>query len=157
MVERNIMSDEIKDPTRLIVIDEADRLRIKSLEQVRSIFDQGDVGLILIGMPGLEKRLARYPQLYSRVGFVHEFRTLQQAEIIHLLKEQWRPHGISASKGPWADDEGIAAIVRVNGGNFRLLDRLLAQIERVIKINKLKKVPHEAVEAARECLVIGVE
>ncbi len=155
--ERSMRSNEIKDPTRLIVIDEADRLRIKSLEQVRAIFDQGDVGLILIGMPGLEKRLARYPQLYSRVGFVHEFRTLKQEETIQLLREQWRPRGMSASQDVWASDDGIAAIVRVTGGNFRLLDRLLAQIERVLRINKLDKVTGEVVEAARESLVIGVE
>jgi len=155
--ERSMRSAAIKDPTRLIIIDEADRLKIKSMEQVRAIFDNGGVGVILIGMPGLEKRLARYPQLYSRVGFVHEFRALQRTEILELLREEWRPRGISRSRRPWADDEGIAAIVQVTGGNFRLLDRLLGQIDRVIKINKLGKVTREVVDAARESLVIGVE
>lgn len=67
---------QIPDPTSLILVDEADRHRMASLEQVRAIFDEGQLGLILIGIPGLEKRLARYPQFYSRIGFVHEFRPL---------------------------------------------------------------------------------
>jgi DNA transposition AAA+ family ATPase len=58
----------VGDPTTLIVIDEADRLRMASLEQVRAIFDAQEIGLILIGMPGLEKRLARYAKLgWTRV------------------------------------------------------------------------------------------
>ena len=77
----------VPDPTSLLMIDEADRLKEVALEQVRSIFDRGQIGLVLIGMPGIEKRLARYPQFYSRIGFVHEFRTLAAAEIRHLLEQ----------------------------------------------------------------------
>jgi hypothetical protein len=30
--------------------------------KLRAVFDAGGIGLILIGMPGIEKRLACYPQ-----------------------------------------------------------------------------------------------
>ena len=45
--------------------------------------------MILIGMPGIEKRLARYPQLYSRIGFVHECRTLSADELVFVLQHHW--------------------------------------------------------------------
>jgi len=38
----------VGDPTRLILVDEADRLKMASLEQMRSIFDAGGIGLVLI-------------------------------------------------------------------------------------------------------------
>jgi DNA transposition AAA+ family ATPase len=144
----------ISDPTTLILVDEADRLRMASLEQVRAIFDAGEIGVILIGMPGLEKRLARYPQFYSRIGFVHEFRPLAAAETRQLLEHHWTPAGVRLPEHP-LDPETVAAIIRITGGNFRLLNRLLTQIERILEVNVLEEVTKAVVEAARESLVIG--
>jgi hypothetical protein len=137
------------------MVDEADRLQAAGLEQVRDIFDQGSIGVVLIGMPGLEKRLSRYPQLYSRVGFVHEFRPLSAAEVRDVFQQNWLPSGVSLPyKGP-NDEEVRATIVRITEGNFRLLQRLMTQSARLMEINALSEVTREVVEAAHETLVIG--
>ena len=49
----------------------------------------------------------------------------------------------------------LNAIARVTGGNFRLVQRLFSQIERVLTINGLASVTTEVVDAASETLVIG--
>jgi len=154
-VARDYGIEEMKmpHPTKLIIIDEADRLRMASLEQVRDIFDGGEIGVILIGMPGLEKRLARYPQFYSRIGFVHEFRPLDAAAIRQLFQQGWTPGGVQLRPQPW-DQEAVAAIIRITGGNFRLLGRLLTLMERILEINALREVSKAVVEAARASLVI---
>src|SRR5436305_11917549 len=112
------------DPTALIVIDEVDRLKMTGLEQVRDIFDRGGLGVVLIGMPGLERRLARYAQLSSRIGFVHEFRPLGAPEVRTLLAG-WRPPGATLPADLLADAGVAAAIIRITGANLRLPDRLL--------------------------------
>ena len=114
-----------------------------------------NIALILIGMPGLEKRLARYPQLYSRIGFAHAFRPLSTDEALFVLQQQWRAWGAGWSEEEFTDREAHAAILRITGGNFRLIDRLMAQIARIKRLNALNTVTKEVVEAARECLVIG--
>jgi len=153
--KRTERSRRVEDPTGLILIDEVDRIKMAGLEQVRDIFDRGGIGLVLVGMPGMERRLPHYPQLYSRIGFVHEFRPLTPEEVRQRLRLRWRPPEVPLPEDLLADDEGVAAPIRVTGGNFRLLHRLLAQVGRIPEINGLGRVTREVVEAAWEVLVIG--
>ncbi|ROP21226.1 AAA family ATPase [Couchioplanes caeruleus] len=139
----------------LLLVDEADRLKTPTLEQLRDRHDRTGVGLILIGMPGIEKRLARYPQLYSRVGFVHHFRVLSAEEQAFVLARHWPELGLHDPQD-FTTAEALATIIRITSGNFRLTARLVAQIKRVLDINHLTVVTKEVVEAARESLVIGV-
>jgi DNA transposition AAA+ family ATPase len=101
---------------------------MQGLEQLRDLYDRGTVGLILIGMPGLEKRLARYPQLYSRIGFAHAFRPLSQDEMKFMLTHDWEELDLVLADKDFTDQEAIAAIIRITGGNFRLLHRLLGRV-----------------------------
>ena len=110
--------DATQDPTSLLMIDETDRLKTAGLEQVRDIFDRGELGVVLIGMPGREKRLSRYPQLYLRVGFVHAFRPLSTAEVRRLLERHWLPSGVALPKEGPTDEETRAAIIRITGETF---------------------------------------
>ena len=139
--------------TELLIIDEADRLKSAGLEQVRDYYDRHHMGVILIGMPGIEKRLARYPQLYSRIGFAHKYQALRSDELTAVVAQRL--------PDPDPDDSGLAhtaalaAIVRATNGNFRLADRLVTQINRILAINKQTHLIPEAVDAAQEALLIG--
>ncbi len=139
----------------LLIFDESERLSMTALEFVRDRFDRTGAGVVLIGMPGMEKRLARYPQLYSRVGFAHHYRPLQGDELAFVLTRHWRQLGLELDEADFTDAQAIASIARMTGGNFRLLHRLFVQIGRILKINGLTTITNDVVHAARSTLVIG--
>lgn len=145
---------QIANFLELIIIDEADRLTMPALEEVRSQHDNRECGVVLIGMPGLEKRLSRFPQFYSRIGFVHHFRPLRGEEVADIAKRKWERLAVYNTEDP-PSREAMAAIIRIVGGNHRLLRRLFEQMERVMKINRMKVITPEVVQTARESLVIG--
>lgn len=153
--EKELNTSSALEEIRLLIVDEIDRLKLQHLEQLRDIYDQPDLAMILIGMPGIEKRLARYPQLYYRIGFAHEFQKLSNDEMHHILEYKWGELGISIKREDFSDYEALTSIIKVTNGNFRLIHRLFTQIERILEINHLTLITTEVVEAARNSLVIG--
>ena len=72
-----------------------------------------------------------------------------------ILAHHWERFGLRLEHTDFSDSEAVASIIRITGGNFRLLQRLFAQIGRILEVNQLSSITREVVEAARECLVIG--
>ena len=153
--EQLARTGDAADLAELLIVDEAERLTTTAVEHLRDVFDRTGIGVILIGMPGIEKRLSRYPQLYSRVGFAHHYRPLQGDELTFVLTRHWRQLGLSLDEADFTDVQAMASITRITGGNFRLLHRLFVQIGRILKINGLSVITDDVVEAARSTLVIG--
>ena len=48
-------------------------------------------------MPGFERQLARYPQLYSRIGFAHQYRPLDPEDIPPVLAHYWQQLGLPST------------------------------------------------------------
>jgi DNA transposition AAA+ family ATPase len=140
----------------LLIVDESERLSATALELLRDRYDRDNTALVLIGMPGVEKWFSRYPQLYSRIGFAHEYRPLAQEELHFVLDRRWHKLGQTLDPDDFTDAQAAAATARITRGNFRLIDRLFTQVERVMKINELTTITDDVIEAARSTLVIGI-
>lgn len=54
-------------------------------------------------MPGIDKRLSRYPQLYSRIGFAHPYRSLSAEELTFVLTRHWRRLGLTLDPEDFTD------------------------------------------------------
>lgn len=146
---------ENRNFAELVIIDEAERLKPQSFELIRELYDAGQATFIFIGMPGIEKIIARFPQLYSRVGFVHQFKNLGKSEVEFIIAKHFSKLGVSIDESVFGDQEAVSTIIRMTNGNFRLVNRLLKQSKRIMQVNCMTSLTTEIIEAARKCLLIG--
>ena len=72
-----------------------------------------------------------------------------------MVERQWVQLQLDSAMDQGMDAAVVNAIARVTGGNFRLIQRLFAQIDRVLTINSLATVTTDVVDAAGESLVVS--
>ncbi|MFP5379966.1 MAG: ATP-binding protein, partial [Vicinamibacteria bacterium] len=100
---------------------------------------------------------ARWTQVVRTPKELHRAYSLESAldELTFVLEHHWNAIGLTLSASDFTDAEAIAAVARITGGNFRLVQRLFAQITRILEINAITTISREVVETAREALIIG--
>lgn len=99
------LSDALQRKERLFVIDEADRLNTSELELLRDFFDQGNIGLCLVGLETLRLKLRKgeslkenLVQLYSRVAYQKVVDILEPDDVKMILADKFPKNKISKEK-----------------------------------------------------------
>lgn len=138
---------------KLLIVDEADRLKLGALEVIRDLYDRTTLSVLLVGSPGIDRRLRRtgYGQLHSRFTLAYEIQPMTREEMRCFIGRKWDELNLPCT----ADDAVSAAIMRISGGNFRVLHRIFTEIKRLQKINCFHAITPDVVEVARKGLLLG--
>lgn len=135
---KQIVIEELESRSRMILIDEADRLSIANMEHLRDIHDETGAPFILIGEPSLYGRLKSRRRIWERVTRTVEFGPVTDEDVLVF--------GVRACDltiGP----EAALYLVRRSQGSFRLLYHLMVDLSRQAKANKTDKINLEMVES----------
>jgi len=135
----------------LLVIDEADKLvskyTQKKMEILRGIFDQSDVGLVIAGEPKLEVQLKTYlARMANRVDFYTQLGGLSPSEVEGYLSD--------FDITPDAMTEFKARACNRQTGCFRLLDRTLSNVRRILADRPEATVTVKVIEQASAMMML---
>ena len=111
-------------PQTVVIIDEADRLAVSRLEDLRDLVDSTTCSVVLIGEDGFHARLRARRRIYSRVAQLVEFMPTSAEDVqLYLLEIA----GLTTE--PAAADK----IVQFTDGSFREVYNLAYRLEEVAK------------------------
>lgn len=135
----------------LIIMDEADKLinkyTQKKIELLRNITDSADVGLVIAGEPLLETLMKGYDARFTnRMDFYYKLHGLSKQEVEDYLE------GYDIDDAAMA--EFIARATNTQTGCFRLLDRTLNNVIRILKESGKTKVTMKVMKQASSMMLL---
>ncbi|AHE95151.1 TPA: AAA family ATPase [Campylobacter fetus subsp. venerealis] len=146
---------------RILLIDEAEHLPLKALEDLRRIHDFSRTPLVLVGteilLQNLMGRNKELRQLYSRIGSKWIMKGLSKEECKEYFSSP-KPFANKLAKGGGFTKDGYAncgeLIYEWCGGNFRSSAKLY---KKALKLSEYYKVPldKEVIAKASEMVVLA--
>ena len=71
------------------------------------------------------------------IGFAHQYKPLDPEDIPAVLAHYWHQLGLPDTDVD-PDSEVVGTIIHITGGNFRLIERLMTQVGRLMDINSFE-------------------
>lgn len=122
-----------------LFIDEADRLKIDRIEDLRDIHEMTGAPIVLIGEEGIFGLLSERRRIWSRVAYEIEFGPISPAEIALYAMQ---------AAGLDINLELAAEMARKTEGDFRLVRNMCLLLEKAAKAQEAFKVDREMLETA---------
>lgn len=135
----------------LLIVDEADKLiskyTIKKMELFRTISDSNSVGLVLAGEPILKPLIKKYDKRFtSRITYCYELKGLTYSEVEKYL--------INFEIDDKALEELALRALNKQTGCFRLLDRTLNNVIRILKQKNESRITIKILNEASNMMLL---
>ena len=135
----------------LLIIDEADKLinkyTQKKMEIIRGIYDQSDVGIVIAGEPRLEAEIkSNLVRFANRMDFYYKLKGLTEQEVREYLE------GYEIDEQ--AMNEFMLRARNNQTGCFRLLDRTLTNVLRLMKETGEKRITLKVMREASGMMML---
>jgi DNA transposition AAA+ family ATPase len=109
----------------MIIVDEAHRLRPKTLEEIRDIFDALEIAAVLVGTDRLDAVMRRDEQVYKRFMACYRFHRLS-SEQLQQTTAIWEAYVLKLPEpSNLATEKMQVLLAKATGGYLGLLDRIL--------------------------------
>jgi hypothetical protein len=134
----------------MLIIDEADRLKPKTFADVRDIFDNLGISVVLVGTDRLDAVIKRDEQVYNRFRACHRFGKLSGTEFQQTV-EIWERDVL---KLPVASNLGKKTMLKTlgeaTGGYIGLMDMILRETAIRVLEKGLKKIDQATLKEVAE-------
>lgn len=139
------------NPGYLLIVDEADKLinknTQKKMEILRGIYDQTTVGIVVAGEPRLESQIkGLLPRLANRIDFYTTLRGLTTDEVSAYFGDMEIDRD--------ALDELALRACNQRNGCFRLLDRTLNNVFRLLEQRGADRITLKTIQAASGMMML---
>jgi DNA transposition AAA+ family ATPase len=134
--------ESLADTRRVIYVDEADRLNIKRIEDLRDIYVYTGVPIVLIGEPGLPTKLTARSRVDDRIPAEYrvEFAGVSTTDVMLYAQE---------AAGLALTPEACAQVAKATKGNFRRVHNMLLSLEQVAAAADTVDISAEMVRRVR--------
>lgn len=117
----------LEDNRRPIFVDEADRLHVDRIEDLRDIHEMTGAPVVLIGEEGIFGLLSERRRIWSRVAHEVEFGAISPAEVAMYAMQ---------AAGLEIDGQLCAEITKRAEGDFRLVRNMMILLEKSAKASE---------------------